>query len=152
MNEANTKMLREIIEREGNQFHFLHNDMHCVGLRRNAGELIHWCGYVGLQEGHKLYGYPFLDKFSEDERSEELYLIMDDIDVHGRVTFADKSVRIDEIAGVTGYWWVGFDCNHCGDLSQLPMRSAKLFECEKYRYKSYVRNELVKLSCQLSSR
>lgn len=61
----------------------------------------HRCGYVGVPKGNFFYGKSY------DE-------ISDYIDVHGGVTFAGKRDFSKE-----DLWWIGFDCGHYGDKSDI---------------------------------
>lgn len=60
----------------------------------------HYCAYVQLPWYHPAHG----KGYGEDE----LY----DVEVHGGLTFAG-TLNDDD------YWWVGFDCAHSGDWTQL---------------------------------
>lgn len=69
----------------------------------------HWCGYVGVPEGHPLFG---------QGDSDGLFA------VHGGITFAG-ACQEDKEHGVCHaplpgrpekVWWLGFDCAHAGDL------------------------------------
>ena len=72
----------------------------------------HWCGYVGVAEGHPLFETPY---------GEDL-----DLDVHGGITYADFCTEgEDEGRGICHIpaegepervWWIGFDCAHSGDI------------------------------------
>lgn len=70
-----------------------------------------WCGYVGVPEGHRLYGLDFSRL---------------DVDVHGGLTFAGGCVTEDREHGICHVpdegepdhvWWLGFDCAHAFDVS-----------------------------------
>lgn len=54
------------------------------------------CGYVGIDSSH-----PYFNMNSNE---------IDDINVHGRVTFSNKIIGNNDI------WWVGFDCAHAWDI------------------------------------
>lgn len=72
----------------------------------------HWCGYVGVDETHRLYG---------DQGG--------DLDGHGGITFADvcnpDATESEGICHVPGdgdpahVWWFGFDCLHWDDAAPL---------------------------------
>lgn len=74
----------------------------------------HWCGYVGVAEGHPLFG--------KEYDSEEV-----NIYTHWGLTFADAcSPSETESTGICHIpqpgepdhvWWFGFDCAHHGDYS-----------------------------------
>jgi hypothetical protein len=59
------------------------------------------CGYVRVPVGHPWHGL-------------QEYTALDDVDVHGGVTFLEADVPCDA-AGADDAWWVGFDCAHGGD-------------------------------------
>jgi hypothetical protein len=82
----------------------------CLIVRNPGGAL---CGYVGLSEGHPLYG--------KDESD-----CPHDIDVHGGLTFADFCADTNDESRHVCHkpspeepdhvWWLGFDCSHSGDV------------------------------------
>ena len=60
------------------------------------------CGYVGVPEGHVLYGMDY-------------HGLNEVIDCHGGVTYTENYVnKYKSYKGET-YWWIGFDCAHAGD-------------------------------------
>lgn len=103
------------------------------------------CGYVGLPEGHPLYGIdyreacPALAGLAEGIKNESLgkrsvfslliaaktrdgtiFPSMDVVfDVHGSITYTGggngSSYPIE-----SDLWWAGFDCAHCHDAIDLP--------------------------------
>lgn len=120
----------------------------CLIVRsRHGGNL---CGYVGVAEGHPLYGKGY------DEVPSDYH------DVHGGLTFANKcQPSEDESRGICHVpdpgepdhvWWFGFDCAHSWDL--CPARARQFgafapFEGETYRAIGYVRADVQKLAAQL---
>jgi len=56
------------------------------------------CGYVKVPPGHPWYGHDSLD----------------DVDVHGGITFAHADQPCEK-GGPDDGFWVGFDCAHGGD-------------------------------------
>lgn len=116
-----------------------------------------WCGYVGVSEGHRLFG----KGYSETDNGAEYF------EVHGGLTFADScQSRNDEARGIchvpaTGesdkVWWFGFDCGHAGDYSPSDAERAReggiwaLFPDDKYRTLAYVRHECTNLAKQLAA-
>lgn len=63
------------------------------------------CGYVAVPEDHPAYNHA--DSYP-------------DYDVHGGVTFYDKSHIAELILGHTCTdKWIGFDCGHAGDFNDL---------------------------------
>lgn len=116
-------------------------------IRRSPGITGALCGYVGVPEGHPLYGASYQEP---------------DLDVHGGLTYSDKCDG-DEQHGVchvpepgqTGeVWWFGFDCAHIMDL--MPAMAAR--EVERgwastggtYRTVDYVRAEVESLAAQIA--
>lgn len=126
----------------------------CLAVRGPFGS---WCGYVGVAEGHPLYGQGY------DAPS---------VDVHGGLTFADKChpahFEAQGICHVPGpgepdhVWWFGFDCGHGMDI--MPSRFMRNFPmseafCDVYypehrpTYKSlsYVQEQCAALAEQLAN-
>jgi hypothetical protein len=119
------------------------------------------CGYVGITEGHPLFGKAFVD-------------IEDDLDVHGGLTFSHAcSPGESEEEGVCHVpgpgesdhvWWLGFDCGHAFDVMPamegrlrslghepiwLPFSSNELGG--HYRDFSYVKEQVAGLAFQLAA-
>lgn len=90
----------------------------------------HLCGYVGLPEGHPLFGKNYDDV---------------DAEVHGGLTYAGTDLEPE-----TKLWWLGFDCAHSGDV--VP--GIRGFDSEDgystYKDEAYVFNELTSLAKQLA--
>ena len=127
----------------------------CIAVRHPRGG--HWCGYVGVAEGH-----PHFEKGYEDV----------DVDVHGGLTFSNLCQPHEDEEGrgichVAGpgepdrVWWLGFDCAHSGDWSPrdamyerdraqegIWRRSTE----DEYRTLNYVKNQCAHLARQLSAR
>ena len=110
----------------------------CLAVRHPSSG--HWCGYVGVAEGHPLYGVGYDDAYDRIE-----------IDVHGGLTYANACAPSEtEKSGVRHVpsegepdhvWWFGFDCAHSGDLQ--PAYAARYpelshFDDESYRSLGYV--------------
>jgi hypothetical protein len=132
-------------------------DLDCLMVRQPR--LGHWCGYVGVTEGHPLFGKGY------DETYREGY----DLDIHGGLTFAaacsestDPSRGICHVAlpGRPDHvWWFGFDCAHSGDY--VPSMVARerdagmarmSFELNDiYRDRAYVEAEVRSLAQQLAA-
>lgn len=112
---------------------FEYKDYRCVTI---FGDLGHRCGYVGIPNGHPLYGKDCHDEtsilFSEIEgnpigKRGILSIMMNEcsdsadkvrldmlFDVHGSITYAGQGHPIDN-----DLWWLGFDCGHIGDRRDL---------------------------------
>lgn len=134
----------------------------------------HWCGYVGVTEGHPAFeaGY-----YSSDENGKTV-----DLDVHGGVTYAafcqegeDPAVGICHVpfpGRPDHVWWIGFDFSHMHDISpgremrdrqryeralaEDDMESADIWNPDKpwkrqevYRDRDYVENECREAAKQL---
>lgn len=135
-------------------------------IRRNGLKAL--CGYVGVPQGHPLYGKHYSDDVIPPpgllERpvdidkvgainvlihglrkpEDEGYSLAILIDVHGGLTF---SGRMEDDQSL---WWFGFDCSHAGDL--VPgMQLDSLFNTEVvYRDINYVTAECESLAKQLA--
>lgn len=126
----------------------------CLAVRNALGA---WCGYVGVPEGHKLYGKGYDDV---------------DVDVHGGLTFANKCMEgpesnvvchIPDPGEPDHVWWFGFDCVHCMDLAPgmvairthlEPLRRIEeqyphVHDNDRYRTLAYVKEQVASLALQL---
>ena len=117
---------------EPNLQEFEHAGLKCLILRNP--ELLQLNGYVALPPEHPCYGKAYDDI---------------DVEVHGGLTFASEG---DGEKWEKGYWWVGFDCGHAGDLvpliSELPLISEYPIP-GIYRNFAYVRAQIKNLAEQL---
>lgn len=94
--------------------------------------LKHLCGYVGI---------PY-DKSSDKEYQK---LESFGFDVHGGITFSQLG---DGGTFKEGFWWVGFDCAHLGDISPGSM----LFShspSDTYKNIAFVKGQVEKLANQV---
>lgn len=112
-----------------------------------------WCGYVGVNDKHPLYGTPYQQ-------------VDDRYDVHGGLTFSDKchgrichhAVPEEEV------WWFGFDCGHAFDHQPGLMASLRrdmpefvrehgdyMSPGEVYRTLDYVRDQCRDLAVQIKA-
>jgi len=100
----------------------------------------HYCGYVGVPQGHPLYGYSWYEP--EEKRNFCP-------DVHGGLTYGDTdfpAYRSPEVhtLGKLNYWWLGFDQHHdmddyyniCEDKAYCEMHTKKLLKQVRY-YEQY---------------
>lgn len=100
----------------------------------------HWCGYVGVSEGHPDFGKDYMDV---------------DYNAHGGLTFAGPCDPAEPVeTGVchiseTPVWWFGFDCAHSGDSSPSTQRFRVDYPGDMYRSLAYVRVECSLLAGQL---
>lgn len=108
----------------------------CIAIRHP--HLKHWCGYVGLPEGHR---YHNTDPFEIN------------VDVHGGWTWSKEELPVDEQTK-EHYWWIGFDCNHAWDLApNIAVLEQEIgipnVEGREYRNLEFVKNELKRAAQQL---
>jgi hypothetical protein len=104
----------------------------------------HWCGYVGVREGHPSFGKGYDDC---------------DYGAHGGLTYADhcdgKICHETEVEDRV--WWLGFDCAHAGDaspryhenLARMVLGDHPGFQ-DVYRDQAYVESECKSLAAQLT--
>lgn len=59
------------------------------------------CGYVGVPPGHHAHGVGEPDKLPE---------------AHGGVSYTGEMPLLNTALSKKGWWWIGFDCGHAGDL------------------------------------
>jgi hypothetical protein len=120
----------------------------CLAVRHHTSG--HWCGYVGVSEGHPWY---------------EAEYDAPDVSCHGGLTFAGHCVESEKEHGVChipspgepdNVYWFGFDCAHSGDMS--PGHSAMLkswrrdlsYMPEQYRTLRYVQAQVADLAAQIA--
>ena len=129
--------LRGPWDREPDKVHWVHNGLDCLIVRGPLGAL---CGYVGIPEGHPMFGHDEVD-----------------VDVHGGLTFAGRCRPTkDDARGVCHpkegaaneiVWWLGFDCAHIWDV--MPKYKALSFQDGSYKDLAYVKAEVERLAEQL---
>jgi len=125
----------------------------CLIVRNHGGAL---CGYVGIQEGHPLFGKRY--------DHEDCY----NLEAHGGLTFSDKCFGAEEdrsICHIPGagepdhVWWLGFDCAHCMDHAPAFEARYRVRHGESpthpetkvvYRDVAYVTDQCQKLAEQLA--
>lgn len=102
----------------------------------------HFCGYVGVPKEHAFHGVG--PAYSNDDYLESE---VSRLEVHGGITFAQDYCppNYDEN---TGLWWLGFDCNHSGDLRWSEKENLNPDYCS-FKDESYVMNECEKLARQI---
>lgn len=131
----------------------------------------HWCGYVGVPEGHPWFevdsDYCGMYQPKPDGYEEGWYP-----DVHGGLTFSgfcreeEKETGICHVPGPgepDRVWWLGFDCAHAGDMTGMKWQAenpevyAKLKEATRrictdtYRTLEYVKGEVELLAAQANT-
>ena len=129
---------------EPDEYDFSWRGYKCMCMRNQNSQA--WLGYVLLPHGHPLNETRQFNKF-----------VMEDLDVHGGVTFYKRVPNMDATL-------IGFDCNHFNDYAPgvgetvLNGRDKdeliKSYESDdphtpKYRTLSYVRKELRNLVDQI---
>jgi len=113
----------------------------CLAVRARS----HWCGYVGVTEGHPL----FLKDYDNA-----------DLSVHGGITFSGPCsghiCHVPEPHQPDHVWWFGFDCMPGGDIA--PCTTQSMFDFESiyprggiYRTLDYVKSECRNLARQLKA-
>lgn len=118
----------------------------CLIVRSRSSAL---CGYVGIPQTHHLHGIDYTE--------------MDDIDVHGGLTFSDHcDPRGDENPHLICHvpllgeddrvWWFGFDCAHFMDQVPAFSKFSDIFSQGAYRNVAYVEAEVTRLAEQLKMR
>lgn len=133
----------------------------CLIVRGPSGAL---CGYVGVPVGHPWHGTDYDDcglyHPKPDDYAEDWY-----IDVHGGLTYAGgcqhPDNQADGICHIPGdgepddTWWLGFDCAHFGDYTDMARpkewRDRWPSRDSIYRDIAYVRSECQKLAKQAAS-
>lgn len=130
-------------------------DLDCLMVRQEQSG--HWCGYVGVAEGHPAFEVGYSDLYDRGV----------DINVHGGLTFADACdesaaeghgiCHIPEPGRPDHIWWLGFDCHHGHDLAPLfAIRErergwAPDYADMTYRDRAYVEREVASLARQLAA-
>ena len=112
----------------------------------------HWCGYVGVPEGHPAFGKDYHDDLV--------------VEVHGGITFGDVCdqskgeaegiCHIPSLGEPDHVWWLGFDCHHAWDYSPEDMKRVSegdypftVDNDSYYRTLAYVKSECASLAAQL---
>jgi len=114
----------------------------CILHRSSLGA---WCGYVGVSPGHPWHGKDYGD-------INEPYP-----DVHGGLTYAERCrgavCHVARPGESDDVWWLGFDCNHSGDLSLYDVSEGRtdgirFSSMESYKTINYVREQALSLAAQ----
>jgi hypothetical protein len=135
---------------EPDRVEFEHAGLTCLLVRGVSS----WCGYVAVPPGHPWHGKGYDDVRSLDENGKSTWP-----DVHGGLTYADKCqgnvCHVAKPGESDDVWWLGFDCNHSGDLAayNLPDLGGATFRDygdsrSRYRDVEYTRREAMKLAEQ----
>lgn len=129
----------------------------CLMKRNRSGAL---CGYVGVPEGHPVFGVAYDDVRVPDADGD-----LDWPDVHGGLTYANHCQEGPEERTIChipapgepdSVWWLGFDCAHYRDLSPAfaaidRAQGLGLFAEEEYRTLGYVQSQCARLARQLAA-
>lgn len=94
----------------------------------------HLCGYVGVPEGHLLFGKSYDDANR-------------DVDVHGGLTYGGMGNA--EVGENPAYWYFGFDCAHCYDLVPSMLKYGPEHDAI-YRDIAFVKQHVTRLSTALA--
>lgn len=117
----------------------------CILHRSSLGA---WCGYVGVSPGHPWHGR---DYSAIDSPYPE---------VHGGLTYSERCrgplCHVPKPSESDDVWWLGFDCNHSGDLSLWDVAEGRQAGraygwTESYRPIGYARAETLSLAAQAHS-
>jgi hypothetical protein len=92
---------------EPDRVEFEYAGMPCLVVRNSQGA---WCGYVAVPRDHPWHCVNY-DNVKPAEG--------DYVEVHGGLTYSAFGPGVSQQPGVepNDVWWIGFDCNHSGDLS-----------------------------------
>lgn len=128
---------------EPDRVEFRHEGFVCVMKRQeNRG---HWCGYVGVPEGHPWHGKSYESRDWTEP------------DCHGGVTYG-SACDSDPVRGVCHVpdageadhlWWIGFDFHHAWDIA--PSDSDDVFGDQRYRNTAFVESECRKVAEQAAA-
>lgn len=125
----------------------------CIAVRHGTSG--HWCGYVGVSEGHQHFRQSYEAP---------------DVGVHGGLTYADfceplgdehgKGIcHLPEPGEPDRVWWFGFDCAHSGDYGprdemyarDRPELCFKRIGYDTYKTLAYVKQQCKSLARQLAA-
>ncbi len=122
------------------------HDAVCVVAMMDRG---HRCGYVGVPEGHPLYGH----SATEPIKALNGRTMLASFDVHGCLYFAEggDDYPINLIYGPK-LWWLGYDCMHYGDCADpewAEVETVRLFDDGTIKSLYYCINECESLARQI---
>jgi hypothetical protein len=133
---------------EPDRIEWRHLELPCLMLRSAVTGA--WCGYVGVTNGHPLYGESYEDV---------------DLSAHGGLTFAEKCrgaiCHVPEPGESDDVFWFGFDCAHgfddCPMLHRIDMPShlgRVAAESDRWKYWNVdaVKREVERLAEQIRER
>lgn len=118
----------------------------------------HWCGYVGVTEGHPWFGrrYDDLPDYGPTAHGGLTYAApcqhRDDFPMESMVCHVPNAGEPDSV------WWFGFDCAHCGDRSPRDEAYARdlgypftSFAGETYKTLEYVKKICTELAAEIKA-
>jgi hypothetical protein len=140
----------------------------------NIELLHHYCGYVGVERGHPLFGVAYnedipvslqhyweevlagpigdrdiIDVLSTSLGSAHVGTLFN---VHGGITFStSQKYYPSKYPIISDLWWFGFDCNHYGDAPHPDFVDSYPFSKGKFRDIPYVVEHCERLALQLSN-
>jgi hypothetical protein len=134
---------------EPNRLEFKHSGIDCLLIRHT--EMLYWCGYAGVPEGHPLFGKGYYEIYNY-EREGGI-----DISVHGGLSFSGKCNGLICHLSDNETWWFGWDTAHFNDL--CPILTSDVFDILSsperrravYRDIEYVKEETKSLADQLAA-
>jgi len=119
--------------------------MPCLMVRNFSGV---WCGYVGVNNNHPLYGIGYGAGYASDvdlDKDQSDMLNAAHNAAHAELTFSSKCSPDDKEHGIChivedgeddNVWWFGFDCGHSYDKS--PSYDMHISDGATYCTKAYV--------------
>lgn len=131
---------------EPDRVEFEHAGFPCLLIRNSA-----WCGYVAVPPGHPWHGVAYDDVRVPGEDG------LTWPDVHGGLTYGHSCqgdiCHVPKPGESDDVYWLGFDCNHSGDLALWDLLEGRGDHDNgiwftSYKDVDYVRRETVKLAEQ----
>lgn len=136
---------------EPDRIEWRHAGFPCLIARGPIGPL---CGYVGLPPGHPMHGKGYDDVHRSDGQQLE--------HGHGGLTYAaecqpppGKICHVPREGEPEDVWWVGFDCAHFGDYTDMRGMFGGISDGDDnsgrgaYRDLDYVRRDVEGLAAEL---
>lgn len=120
-----------------------HEGFPLLAVRNRMGA---WCGYAAMPPGHPWHGAHGCAQYP-------------DADVHGGLTYGEACqgniCHVPKAGEPDNVWWLGFDCNHSGDIAPGMIAMEKkhgwpplLEHYAQYRTLKYVQRECRNLAEQ----